>query len=174
MTKTASLFRLSVLLIIGSCTSAQIISAQQLFFFGNALDRIQLDLTPSQATELFGQADQVEVGLNGGLSMIYSEGTFAGLLLQFATNSDSTQATERYLSGAVLSEPFDLHTDSGIGLGMKREDVRAKIGDPLLKFDMKSVHWESYQEGRFIVHVQYDLDGVLTHLYKVDRSRVRL
>lgn len=140
--------------------------ADDLFAFGDNLDKLAVGLTPEEVVELLGEPNTLNHS-ESGLNFVYLSGEYAGVDIGFKKRS-----TGPGLSNVVFTDAFTRKTASGIGLGMHREQVQARIGAPAFEVDIKTKFWESYVERGFVVHVEYDLEGVVTNLIKVDRASV--
>ena len=140
-----------------------------LFSFGNDLDKLEVGLSYDAIVKLLGEGEVKQAEYGSGFSLTYNAGTYAGVHLGF-----ESEGSESRLTNILFFDSFEMKTESGIGLGMQREEVRKRIGNPLFNVDITTRKWESYYENGFIVHVEYDLEGTVTNLYKVDRSRVKL
>ena len=141
--------------------------ADDLFSFGNDLDRLEVGLSYEDVVSLLGEGELEREEGEPDFSLTYNTGTYAGVHIGF-----SIEEGESRLTSVLFFDAFQMKTESGIGLGMERAQVRAQIGNPLIHVDIATRKWESYHEKGFWVHVEYDLDGIVTNLYKVDRSRV--
>ncbi|MEM8484523.1 MAG: hypothetical protein AAF564_03190 [Bacteroidota bacterium] len=141
-------------------------SADDLFAFGDNLDKLAVGLTPEEVVALLGEPSTLN-HTDSGLSFVYLSGDYAGVDIGF-----KKRATGPGLSNIVFTDAFARKTASGIGLGMHRVQVQARIGAPAFEVDIKTKFWESYVERGFVVHVEYDLDGMVTNLIKVDRASV--
>ena len=138
-----------------------------LFSFGNDLDQLEVGMSYDAVVELLGQGEVNQEEDGSGLSLTYNTGTYAGVHLAFGNEEGESK-----LVSILFFDSFEMKTESGVGLGMQREEVRERIGKPLFHVDITTRKWESYYEHGFIVHVEYDLEGTVTNLYKVDRSQV--
>jgi|GEM_PF-5500955 len=143
--------------------------SNDLFSFGNDLDKLEVGLSYGAVIELLGQADEKKVEDGLGISLTYNTGIYAGVHLGFESEGEESR-----LISILFFDSFGMKTESGIGLGMQKEEVRALIGGPLFDATMTTRTWESYYENGFVIHVEYDSEGTVTNLYKIDRSRIKL
>lgn len=141
--------------------------SDDLFSFGNDLDRLEVGLSYDAVIKLLGEGEVRQEENAPRFSLTYNTGMYAGVHIGFAIEKGESR-----LASILFFDSFEMQTESGIGLGMQRSQVRRQIGNPLIHVDITTRKWESYYENGFLVHVEYDLDGIVTNLYKIDRSRV--
>ncbi len=140
--------------------------ADDLFAFGDNLDKLAVGLSPEEVVALLGEPNTLS-HTDSGLNFAYQTGDYAGVDIGF-----KKRATGPSLANIVFTDAFTRKTASGIGLGMHREQVQARIGAPEFEVDINTKFWESYIERGFVVHVEYNLKGVVTNLIKVDPASV--